>query len=228
MFKTLLTLMKGRAASAAERLAEENALAILDQQIREAGAGYERARKALALAQAQAEREEARIAGVVAQIADLEARVEAALDRGAEAMAREGAEAIAQLEADRDAAREAQRGVLAEAARLQARTVAVGRRLADLERGRRIARAADAVGRTRRAADEGSLATVGDAEATLTKLRERQHLKDAEADALDRFDPENAPKSAAERMAEAGFGPRLKPTADDVLTRLKARRADAA
>lgn len=228
MFKTLITLARGRAASAAERLAADNALAILDQQMRDAAAGHERARKALALAQAQAERESARLAGVEAQIADLETRVVAALGQGGEALAREGAQAIAELEADRDAAREALKGFAAEAERLRAKVAAVGRRLADLERGRRIARASDAVGRTRSGMDGSCVATVGDAEETLAKLRERQRLADAEADALDRLDAEAAPKSVAERMAEAGYGSRLKPTAEDVLARLKARAAPAA
>ena len=226
MLKTLITLARGRAASAAERLADDNALAILDQQMREAAAGHDRARKALA--QAQAERETARIAGAVAQIADLENRVVAALDAGAEAMAREGAEAIARLEADRDVAQIAQKGFAVESERLRARVVAVAQRLADLERGRRIARASDAVGRTRADAACASAATVGDAEATLAKLRERQRLADAQAEALDRLDAEHAPKSTAERMADAGFGPRLTPTADDVLARLKARGAASA
>mgnify|MGYP001251364978 CR=1 FL=1 len=224
MFKTLLTLARGRASSAAERLADDNALAILDQQMREATQGYDHARKALALAQAQAEREEARIGGLVGQIGDLETRVEAALNRGATEMAREGADAIAALEADRDAAREAQKGFAAEAGRLRGKVTALTQRLADLERGRRIARASDAVGRTRTAAGAGALATVEDAEATLARLRERQKLADAEADALDRLDPGGAPRSTAKRMADAGFGPRLKPTADDVLARIKARR----
>ena len=228
MLKTLMTLMRGRAASAAERLADDNALAILDQQMREATLGYDRARKALALAQAQAEREDARIAGVVARIADLENRVGAALDRGAEDMAREGAEATAALEADRDVAREAQKGVAAEAARLRGKVAALTQRLADLERGRRIARASDAVGQTRAGAEAGSLASVDDAEATLARLRERQKLAAAEAEALDRLDAATAPKSTVERMAEAGFGPRLTPTDDDVLARPKARRATPA
>ena len=150
--------------------------------------------------------------------------MEAALNRGATEMAREGAEAIAALEADRDAAREAQKGFAAEAGRLRGKVTALTQRLSDLERGRRIARASDAVGRTRTATGAGALATVEDAEATLARLRERQKLADAEADALDRLDPTGAPRSTAERMADAGFGPRLKPTADDVLARIKARR----
>ena len=53
MFKTLFLLIRGSAASAAEELADRNAFLILDQQMREAGAAIERAKRALALAIAQ-------------------------------------------------------------------------------------------------------------------------------------------------------------------------------
>lgn len=228
MLKTILTLLRGRAATAAERLADENALAILDQQMREASAGYERARRSLALASAQSEREDARLAGIVRQIGDLETRVAQALDAGAETAALEGAEAIATLEADRDASREAQSSFKAEAARLQAAVQRLAQRLADLERGRRIARAADAVSRTRVITDAGMQASVADAEATLTRLRERQSLDQAEAEALETNDPASQPGRVAEKLAEAGFGPRLKPCAADVLARLRAARAPTA
>jgi phage shock protein A len=228
MLKTLWTLMRGQAASAAEKLADENALAILDQQMRDAGAGYERAKRALALAVAQSQSEEARVAGLSAQIADLETRVEAAMDRGSDDLAREGAQAVAALEADRDAARQAQSSFLTEQSRLRGVVARLGRRLADLERGRKIARAADAVTRARSGSDPGVTAAVSDAEATLARLRDRQTLEQAAGDAYDALDVQAAPKAIAEKLEQAGCGPRTKPTADDVLARLKARKTTAA
>src|SRR5688572_22051999 len=104
MFKVLLTLMRSRVEMANEELVDRNALMILDQQIRDASAAFERAKKALAVAIAQDQRETARLGATRSRIADLEMRVRAALAAGDESLAREGAEAIAALEADRDAA----------------------------------------------------------------------------------------------------------------------------
>jgi phage shock protein A len=227
MLKSIFTLMRGQAATAVERIADENALAILDQQMREATAGYERARRGLALATAQSQREDARIAGLETQIRDLETRVEAALTKGAETLAQEGAEAIAALERDRDASREAQARFAAEQARLRIVVDKLSRRLADLERGRRIAKATDAVSRTRSVSDSGSLATVADAERTLARLRERQTLDAAQDDALADMDAQEAPKTVAEKLAAAGCGPRVGATGADVLARLKARVAQS-
>ena len=135
MFKTLFLLIRGSAASAAEEIADRNALLILDQQMREAGAAIERAKRALALAIAQDGAEAKRLDAAIARIADLEVRVKAALEAGNEGIAREGAEAIAALEADRDAAQAARTLFASEIARLRTLVIQAEQRLTALDRG---------------------------------------------------------------------------------------------
>lgn len=148
----------------------------------------------------------------------------AALGGGRDDLAGEAAEAIAVLEADRDALREARAAFAGEITKLKASMAQAGQRLAELERGRRIAQAAESVRRLKTnvgvfgGAGTSSLA---EAEATLRRLRERQ-AEDAAADAaLDSLDAAAAPAAVAERLADAGFGKRTRPTADDVLARLR-------
>jgi phage shock protein A len=228
MLKTLITLMRGSAARADEELTDRAALLILDQQIRDAATSLEAARKALALAMAGDRQEMTRIEGFDARIADLEPRVLAALDAGDEASSREGAETIARLESDRDAARASRTLFAKEIARLKAHVADAENRMAELDRGRRSARAAEAVRRLRRGRmEEAGLhrATLSEAEATLARLRQRQsELTDAE-DALDQLSRETAPAGVAERLAARGYGPALRTTADDVIARLKRRTA---
>ena len=228
MFKTLFLLIRGSAASAAEELADRNALLILDQQMREAGAAIERAKRALALAIAQDGAEAKRLDAAIARIADLEVRVKAALEAGNEGIAREGAEAIAALEAERDAAQAARTLFASEIARLRALVTQAEQRLTALDRGRRVARAAESVRSMRKTPiEEGrpNESTLSEAEATLQRLRERQAESMAADDALAQLDPAMNPTDVAERMAAQGFGPRLKTTADDVLARLRASGA---
>ena len=228
MFKTLFLLIRGSAASAAEELADRNALLILDQQMREAGAAIERAKRALALAIAQDGAEAKRLDAAIARIADLEVRVKAALEAGNEGIARDGAEAIAALEADRDAAQAARTLFASEIARLRATVTQAEQRLTALDRGRRVARAAESVRTMRKTPiEEGrpQESTLSEAEATLQRLRERQAESMAADDALAQLDPAMNPIDVAERMAAQGFGPRLKTTAEDVLARLKASTA---
>src|SRR6476620_11580518 len=107
MLKTIVTLVRGAAFRAEEEFADRSALLILDQQIRDAAAGIERAKRALAVAIAQDEAEGRRLETTVSRIADLEERALAALNGHDEELAGEAAEAIAVMEADRDAIREA-------------------------------------------------------------------------------------------------------------------------
>jgi phage shock protein A len=223
MLKTIVTLFRGAAFRAEEGFADRSALLILDQQIRDSAAGIERAKRALAVAIAQDEAEGKRLETTLARIADLEERAVAALGGGSDELATEAAEAIAVMEADRDATAEARATFAREIAGLKTAVRRSGQRLSELERGRRIALAAESVRRLKTGhgfGNPGGATALTDAEATLRRLRERQ-TEDAAADnAYEAFDTAN-PASVAEKLEAAGFGKRTRPTAADVLARLK-------
>ena len=228
MFKTVLTLFRGSVASAGEELESRTALLILDQQMRDSASTVDRAKRALALAIAQDQQEGRRLDTIKAQIADLETRAIAALDGERTDLAQDAAQAIATLEADRDAATTARALFATEIARLKRQVANAETRITEPDRGRRIARAAEAVRTLRRGGVEAARpyeSTLPDAEATLKRLRERQMEAQAADEALADLDAATGPLATAERLAEQGFGPRLRPTADDVLARLKAKRA---
>jgi phage shock protein A len=222
MIKTVLTLVRGAAAAAEEELVDRNALWVLDQQIRDATAAIARSKRALALAIAQDEAEGRRLEATLTRIADLETRTVAALTAGREDLAQEAAEAIALMEADRDAIKKARASFAAEATQLKACVTQASQRLAELERGRRIAQAAEAVRRMKvESTGTTGAACLAEAETTLRRLRERQAQDTAAAAALDRLDAGTAPDGIAHRLEAAGFGPRTRPTADSVLQRLR-------
>ena len=230
MFKTVFTLFRGSVAVAEEVLEDRTALLILDQQMRDTAAALDRSKRALALAIAQDQQEGRKLEATNARIPDLEVRTSAALEAGREDLAREAAEAIAGLEADRDAAMTARALFASEISRLKRYVSGAEARLSELDRGRRIARAAEAVRAARRGGFEATRpyeATLSKAETTLRRLRERQMESEAADQALLELDAVSGPLSVAEKLAQQGFGPRMKSTADDVLARLKARRTQA-
>ena len=231
MFKTVLTLFRGSVAVAEEELQDRTALLVLDQQMRDAAAAVDRSKRALAIAIAQDQQEGKRLETTCARIADLEVRASAALDAGRDDLAREAAHAIANLEAERDAAKTARALFATEIARLKRHVANAEARIGELDRGRRIARASEAVRALRRGGIEAARpyqCTLPEAEATLKRLRERQIEAQAADEALMALDAATGPLSVAERLAEQGFGPRIKTTADDVLARLKAQRPASA
>ena len=231
MFKTIVTLMRGAAAKAEEDFADRHALLLLDQQIRDAAAATERAKRALAVAIAQDEAEGKRLETTLARIADLEERATAAIAGGREDLAGEAAEAIALMEADRDAIKEARAAFAADVAQLKSSVAHAGHRLKELERGRRIALAAESVRRLKaRSGTAGSagMTALADAERTLKRLRERQ-AEDAAADvAYDVLAPGLNPDATASRLEAAGYGKRTRPTAAEVLARLREQAASPA
>jgi phage shock protein A len=226
MFKTLITLARGTSARAAERLEDENALLILDQQIRDAAAALDQARRALAFAAAQDAGEEKRNAALQADIRDLEQRATAALDTR-EDLAAEAADAIARLEIDLAAGRAAHADFARENARLRQLVRNGERRLTDLERGRRTAQAAEAVRRlrTRGMWTLGANASaLRDAEATLERLRRNQQESEIADSVFDELAGDGGADQLKEKLEKAGFGDRTKPTAASVLERLKRAR----
>jgi len=228
MLKTLITMVRGRTALIAKELGDQNALLILDQQMRDAAGALDRAKKALAIAVAQQGQEEQRLEATRSRIADLETGAIAALGSGREDLAAEAAEAIATLEAERDASQTARALFAAEIAKLKGHVLQQQMRFSQLERGRRIARAAEAVRVARRGRIEAApifAGTLAEAEATLTRLREHQVEADAAETALDTLDTATGPVAIAEKLSAEGFGPRLKPNAADVLARLRERAA---
>src|SRR6516165_3914929 len=80
MLKTLVTMVRGRTALIAEELGDQNALLILDQQMRDATGALDGAKKALAIAVAQQGQEEQRLEATRSRIADLETRAIAAIE----------------------------------------------------------------------------------------------------------------------------------------------------
>jgi len=228
MLKILTTLFRGAAAAAEERVADQHALLILGQQIREVAAAVDRSKKALAIAMAQEAEEARRLATTEARIADLETRVAEALNAGRDDLAQEGAEAIAGLETDRNAIAQSRGTFAREIVGLKRSVTEAGRRLAELERGRRVANAAEAVRRLRTGSASASAygnSTLADAEATLKRLRERQTEAAAADQALQQIDAETAPVSVADKLEAAGFGAKTRPCAAEVLERLRKRNA---
>lgn len=221
MFKMLTLIWRGMAAQAEENAAERHALLILDQQIRDVAAGIQSSKRALALAIVQDTHEGKRLGELDARLCDLEARAVEALRRGRDDLASHAADAIAALEAERAAMAAGREAAAAEIDHCRAAIRDAGLRLASLERGRRVAKAAEALQQLRgRSASDGSLLT--QAEATLAHLRQKQ-VEAADVDAALAALDDPAPAVIAARLEAEGFGRRTATPASEVMARLRAK-----
>ncbi|MFN5996329.1 MAG: PspA/IM30 family protein [Paracoccaceae bacterium] len=225
MFNTIITLVRGRSHDATKALEDANALSILRQQLRDAAAGVEAARRSVAVVMAYAERERKSLPRINAQIADLEGRAIAALAQGRDDLATEAAAAIAQLEAERTTTETALATYETEIARLREELNGAELRLRDLKRGLQLADAAQKSQTVRGVVSRPVTASLAEAEATLTRLQSRQLHAEATALAVVDLSAGQSAEAISARLAAAGCGPSIRPDAAAVLERLKQKSA---
>ncbi len=223
MFKHIVTLLRGRAHMAEEAFADRHALPILAQQIRDAARGVESARRAVAVAIAQNRLEKENAERLSAHIEELEIRAIAALEKGREDLAAEAAASIARLETELQNARQVQAEFADGIDRLRQAVRQSETRLEALRRGERLAAARDRTQHLSKEVPGNDLATLSDAEATLTRLETLQREAELTAEALIELEERPDPAALAQKLAAAGCGRPLVTSADDVLERLRAK-----
>jgi phage shock protein A len=186
----------------------------LDRAMEAAGKAHVAARRALAVAIAEEERELRRREVLVGKLADLERRAVEALRGGHDDLAAQAAETIAALETETAASTQASARFAAEVTLARRDVDAQRRRLADLDRGRRLAR----VGVALNSAPRHGIDALTAAETALAKLEVDNH--DARA-----IREELAPPTdrLIEQMADLGFGAPTRVRASDVMERLRAK-----
>ena len=203
----LLTTMTG--------VSERPTLSSLDRSISAAGAAHVAARRALAVALAEEEREERRRSSLIQKVADLEHRAVLSLKGNREDLAIAASEAIAGLATEIEASNKASARFSAEVALARREVDAQRRRLADLDRGRRLARVGAALNSVSPTSRTG-LDRFAEAEDTLARIESNNHnakaIREEMAPPADRL---------IEQMSDLGIGAPIAIRSSDVMTRLR-------
>jgi phage shock protein A len=202
----LAELLRGSPAPAAS----------LDRSIAAASSSHVAARRALAVAVAEEGREISRRELMTAKVTDIESRAVQAIRAGRDDLALIASETIAALQTEIEASERASSRFAEEVALARREVDSQRRRLADLDRGRRLARVGSALngaaslshpGRDRLADAETALAQINADNADARAIREEM------APPADRL---------IERLSEDGFGHPVNVRAADVMARLRA------
>ncbi|MET0967572.1 MAG: hypothetical protein ABWY18_00090 [Tardiphaga sp.] len=193
-------------------------LSSLDRAIAAAGAAHTTARRALAIAVAEDARETSRRDGLIAKVDDLESRAVEAIRAGRDDLAQSAAETVAAIRTEIAASADASARFQGEMALARREVDAQRRRLADLDRGRRLARVGSALNST--AMTAGGLDRLSEAEATLAQIYadngDAQAIREAMSPAVDR---------QIDQLSREGFGAPLAVRTEDVMARLRAMAA---
>lgn len=222
MFKTLATLIHGQNARAEDRVRDAFAIELIDQKVRESENSLRAAKGTLA-SLIQRQRSEAKQrAALKTRIADLTKRAKEALDQDRDDMAEEAARAIATMENELTVRDETLERLDQKVIRLRSSIESGHRRIIDLKQGAIQARAVRReqniqMQMVQSGAQSGA---VEEAEELISRVLGKDDPFER-SEILQDINRDLAGDTIADRMADAGFGPATRSTADDVLARLK-------
>ena len=222
MLATMKTLFLGANARTEERVRDQYAIELIEQKLREAQGQLKAAKLALAHL-IQRERGEARqVEALEVRVEEMTGRAQEAMAAGREDMATQAATAIADMENDLARRRETLAGLELRIAQLRTSIEAANRRIIDLKQG---AIAAKAVRREQDMQKKlgrhlGGSSAMDEAEELIASVMGKDDPFE-QGQILAEIDRGLDHSSLDARMADAGFGPKGKVTAGDVLARLK-------
>ncbi|OBY28017.1 PspA/IM30 family protein [Leisingera sp. JC1] len=222
MFNTLKTLITGANARAEEQLRETYSIELISQKIREADANLKAAKLTLASLIQRQRAEQRQVDTLEERIRDLMSRAGEALEGGREDLARSAAQAVADMENELAVRRQTLDRLDTRILQLRQSVETASRRITDLKQGAIAARA------TRREQDlqrrlhrhTGGDSPAEEAEALIRDVLQRDDPFE-QGEILREIDGELSRTTIADDLADAGFGPRSRSTAADVLSRLK-------
>lgn len=225
ILRKLFSLGKGAVTEAGQAIVDSQALRILDQEIRDAETALDKARDELAKLMARRALGEKKVEDLAAKAADYESKGVQALKKGDEALARDVAELIGKLEAEKAAEDKLIAEYRAAETRLRATVSQTETRIQTLKREVDNVRATEAV-QTAQAAvaakHAGVNTALGDAAASLERLKQKQAERDARFKAAEELDAATAGSDLDSRLSKLGIGENSAST-EDILARFKAK-----
>ena len=222
MFATVQSLFRGATARAEDQLIDRNAVLLLEQKVREAEAGHNAAKRALASIIVRMRTEQKALDALAARITDLEARVKKALQADDEALAHDGAKVLAELENERVIRKDNVTRAESAAMRLRLGIEKAERRITELRQGLLTARSLD----EERNASKGlrgplnTTSAIKEGEALLARVLNGTDPVE-EMEVFEQLDAELSGEDVVNRLADAGYGEKTRVDAEDVLARLK-------
>ncbi len=221
MFKTIKTLFAGANARAEERVRDTYSIELIEQKIREAQTGLKAAKATLASLIQRSRAEGRQIEVLETRAKDMTSRAKEALKGGREDMANEAAQAIAEMENELALRRDTAARLETRIIRLRQSAEATNRRIIDLKQGAIAARAVRQEQDIQKRLNTtlSGQSPIGEAQELIERVLSRDDPFE-QGEILKEIDQGLSREDIGDRMANAGFGPATKVTADDVLKRL--------
>ncbi len=224
MFSTLKTLMNSANARAEDRLRDTFSIELIDQKIREAEQNLKAAKLTLASLIQKQRNETRQIEGLRTRIADLMTRARQALADDRHDLVESAAQAVADLENELTLRTQTVDRLEARILQLRHSVQAASRRILDLKQGAISARAVKREQGLQKRLNRhlGGDSPIDEAQSLINRVMQQDDPFE-QSEILQEIDAGLDHSNVAARMEEAGYGPKTRATAADVMSRLKAQ-----
>lgn len=229
VWKRMFTALRGGANEAAEAIVDANAVRILDQQVRDAEGALLKAQTDLAGLMGKAKLARDKVADLEQKHARDMAVVERALEQGQEQLAVELADRIAILEGELERERRSLSELSRKELELRDTVGKIRHKIQAMKREIDTVKVTESVQKAQEAIvahGAGAVSTLGNAAASLQRLKEKQAARAAQFEAANKLEEIQSGGDLDRRLADAGLldGPG---SGASVLARLKARSPQA-
>ncbi|MDI2592254.1 PspA/IM30 family protein [Pseudomonas sp. N3-W] len=228
IWSKLFTALRGGANEVGEAIVDQQALRILDQEIRDADSALANARRELVTIMAKHKLSADRVAEYHAKIQDLESKALAAIQAGREDLALEVAEAISTLTNDLTAEETQSNEFGAYADKMRKDINKAESRIKSLRQQVDMAKARESVQKAQVSASIASGGANGKLETavgTLNRLQAKQQQRAAELEASDEIADASSGNDLDRKLRDAGITPN-QGSANAILERLKKQSAE--
>ena len=221
MFGTLKTLIIGANARAEEKVRDTYSIELIEQKIREAQTGLQAAKATLASLIQRGRAEMRQIEVLETRRKEMTGRAKDALKGGRNDLAGEAAQAVAEMENELTLRRETASRLDTRILRLRQSVEATNRRIIDLKQGAVAAKAVRQEQNIQKRLNTtlAGQSPINEAEELIERVLSRDDPFE-QSEILKEIDQGLNREDIGDRLADAGFGPATKVTADDVLKRL--------
>ncbi|PCF95934.1 PspA/IM30 family protein [Vreelandella nigrificans] len=226
MLSKIMTALRGKANETGQAVVDSQALRILDQEIRDSENHLSKSKTELTRLMGLRQLNSNKADTLESKITELEKSAEAALDKGEEALAMEVAERMVALQDDLEAERAIVGEYDASIEKLRGAIRSTDNQLRQLKQQVSVVKATESAQKAQSAVaarHSGQNSAMSSAMESLERIKERQQLNSAQMQAADDMAAEESGSSLEARLKAAGIGGSQR-KADDVLTRLKAKK----
>ncbi|WEM44712.1 PspA/IM30 family protein (plasmid) [Photobacterium sp. DA100] len=223
VWKKLFTAIKGGVNETAEAVADNQALRILDQEIREAKQELRRSDEALVGIVAKRKLSQQKVDGFQLGIEEYEGHARTAMEKGQQDLALECAQKVAELRNDQQAEQAYLDQFVASEQKMRTNISQAKDKLRQLEQQVDVVKANEAVQKAQSAVSAtnvGANAKMHTAVESLERIKQRQAEKSAQLEAAAEMAEEQSGSSLDKKLAEAGITSGKQSSAEDELKRI--------